>query len=132
MLKAYYIDSYYKIDDEDWQSCGKRGYAIRDDSAPQQRIELDKADWKTVYAVSLDGITVGETFFRHKPYIKVYCGWFDDSPRTLRPRDFKEFSYVNVYTEWSRCSLEWIMKNASAETAIQYMKERGMNVCPLK
>lgn len=26
MLKAYFVDSLYKIDDEDLQSCGKRGY----------------------------------------------------------------------------------------------------------
>lgn len=132
MLKAYFVNSFYKIDDEDWQSCGQNGYAIRDESEPAKKIKLDKADWNTVYVAQLDGIVPAETFFRHKPYIKVYRGWYCDNPRILRPGDFKEFSYADVYEEWSGCSLEWIMKHASAETAIQYMKERGMNVCPLQ
>ena len=132
MLKAYFIDSFYKIDDEEWQECGKRGYAVRDDSEPTKIVRRDKVDFNTAYAKPLDGIACERTLFRKRPYIKVYKGRFDENSRYLKPGDFKEFSYVDVFTEWNGCSLEWIMKHAPAERAIQYMKERGLSVCPLQ
>lgn len=132
MLKAYFIDSYYKIDDEKWQGCGKRGYIVRDDSEPIKLVRQDKVNFETAYAKPLDGIACEQTIFRKRPYIKVYHGWFDENPRCLKPGDFKEFSYMDVFTERNDCSLEWIMKHASADQTIQYMKERGMTVCPLQ
>lgn len=132
MLKVYFADSYYKVDGEEWGSCGKRGYVMRDDAQPDKQIYLDKAGWDAACAAELDGLVCGKTIFRKRPYLDVSRGWFDDHPRRFYWGDFKEFSYVVIYTEWTTCPLSWIMEKASAEQTIQYMKERGMTVCPMQ
>lgn len=132
MLKVYHVDSYYKIDDEDWSECGSRGYTIRDESEAVTRRLLDEANWDEVYGSMYDGVCSETTLFGKRPYISVYRGWMDDKSRRLYHDDFSRFSYEYRYTEWTGCPLEWIMKHASAEQTIQYMKERGMTVCPLQ
>lgn len=132
MLKVYRVDSYYKVDNEEWTRCGGTGYMIREETTDEVKIHLDKVAWGSVYEhAELKGIYIGETFFRHRPYIGVSHSWSDDGRRFYQ-EDFKEFSYMDVYTEWDACSLEWIVKHASAEQTIQYMKERGMSVCPMQ
>lgn len=131
MLKVYRVGSYYKVDDEELTRCGDTGYTIREELTEETEICLNKVPWETVREhPHLNGIVIGETLFRHRPYVEVYENW--DEGRRFYQSDFKEFSYVYVYTEWENCSLEWIMQHASADKAIQYMKERGMTVCPLQ
>lgn len=132
MLKVYRVGSYYKVDDDEWTRCGDTGYTIREETNDECKIHLDKVPWSYVYEhPELKGIYIGETFLRHRPYVEVSHGWLDEG-RRFYEGDFKEFSYMDIYTEWDTCSLEWIMKHASAEQTIQYMKERGMTVCPLQ
>lgn len=132
MLKVYHVDSYFKIDDEDWMKCGTRGHAIRDDSEPYTKRLLDEAQWDEIYGRMYDGVWSDTTLFRKRPYIYVSRGWEDDKVLRLFQGDFSRFSYEYRYAEWTGCPLEWIIKNASAEQTIQYMKERGMTVCPLQ
>ena len=132
MLKVYRVGSYYKVDGEEWTRCCDTGYMIREETTENGKIHLDKVPWSCVYEhPGLQGIHIGETFFRHRPYIEVSHSWSYDGRRFYQD-GFKEFSYMDVYTERDTCSLEWIMKHASAEQTIQYMKERGMTACPLQ
>lgn len=137
MLKVYTVQDYYKVDGEDWQKCGVGGTALRDDARPLAVTKLSDACFAEVYGKLLrgeayNGLYCGQTLCRHRPYIEVYTGWFCDNPRRFYAKDFQKLSYEYRYEEWPDCSLEWIMKHASAEQTIQYMKERGMTVCPLR
>ena len=131
MLKVYVVKSWYKVDDEQWKRGSRHGYMIREETTEEGKLHFHKASWDEVYDKSnLADIWVGQTLFRRRPYIEVHHGW-DDTRRFYRG-DFREFTYMDSYDEWKECSLEWIMKHASAEQAIQYMKERGMTVCPMQ
>ena len=134
MLKVYRVGTYFKIDGEEPTRIGRTGYRICEETDESGTMYLNKASWDEVYeniGVTANGVRTGTTLFRHRPYIEVFIGWPDD-PRRFYKGDFKEFTYLDVYTEWEECTLEWIMKHASAEQAIQYMKERGMTVCPMQ
>ena len=132
MLKAYMIDSYYKVDDEEWTECGRRGYGIFDDEEPRPQEVHHEVSWDEAYARSYDGMLCSETFFRHRQYIELWHQWQDENLRRFYRGGFEKFSYKFVYTEWKGCTLEWIMKHASADQIIQYMKERGMTACPMQ
>ena len=70
-------------------------------------------------------------FFRHRPYIEI------NTPHCLEyeryyAKDAHTISYKLIFREKKDVTLEWIMEHLSAEKAIQYFKERGMSICPIK
>lgn len=136
VLKGYHFTSFYKVDDEEWKECGYGGEALREDSDPEAEIKLDDASFEEVSDYlnkhCLSGVSSGETIFRHRRYFEAWNWPYDESRRRFYQGSFERFSYMRVFKEWPDCSLEWITKHATADQAIQYMKERGMNVCPLK
>jgi hypothetical protein len=44
---------------------------------------------------------------------------------------FNTLSYKTEAEEWTDVTLDWIIKNLSADECIQYLKERGMAACPI-
>ena len=131
MLKVYRFVPYYKVDNKEWARCGRVGYKICEETS-EEELCLQAMSWDEVYANAWpSGICIGETFFRHRPYIEVSCSYPDDCLRFYKG-DFQKFTYIKRYEEWSSCPLEWIMKHAPADLTIQYMKERGMAVCPVQ
>lgn len=49
----------------------------------------------------------------------------------LRPERLRLRVTNQKHEEMEYVTLEWIMRHLKAEQAIQYFKERGMNVCPI-
>lgn len=132
MLKVYVVESYYRVDDEAWERCSRTRHLVHEETTGEGKVYYDKASWDEVYERNrLADVWTGRSLIRRRPYIEVSRGWPNDSRRFYKG-DFKEFSYMDVYTEWKTCPLEWIMKHASADQTIQYMKERGMTVCPMQ
>ena len=67
--------------------------------------------------------------WRKRPYIII-----DDWPQ-LSDRIYLDKHHVQFKTEWSvmsQLTINEIMKNATAQDAIEYFKERGMFLCPLE
>lgn len=139
MLKIYTVSQQFKIDDKDWQECGERGWVCREESSvAPETIRANCVDWHEMARLIetspygwFDGLVTDKTFFRKRPYIRAFrCGWHDEAWQFF-PKDFKTISYRVLYEERSYVSMEWIFEHLSADKAIQYFKERGMNVCPI-
>lgn len=71
------------------------------------------------------------TYFRHRPYICLIGAWFAESVN-LYQKDFTSLSIRRISEEDKGVTLEWIMEHLSAEKTIQYLKERGLNICPIR
>lgn len=131
MLKVYTVKSFVSIDDGEWQKVGTNGHLVADDATIDcQKIFFKNITfnqcWKLLDSSSFDGIYKDYTLFRRKPciYVKGHNGW-------IGYKSFNSISYKYVYEEDHYASLDWIMKHCSAEQCIQYLKDRGMTVCPM-
>ena len=131
MLKIYNVYAYISIDGADWRKVNCYRYIITDKELETELI-LDNASFDEVRAYLsqhlLPGIYNEETWFRHKPLLSVsYSNAWD----AVLYRRFNTLSYKAVYEEKKDVSMQWIMENASADQAIQYLKERGITTCPM-
>lgn len=135
MLKIYDMKSFFRLDQQDWQEARSSGWFCKDDSEVQsERVIINDVSWNKVYdalnEIPCDPLFTGRTLFRKRPYIDIAMSWPGDSVRVF-PQDCKTFSYKVESIERKYMSLEWIMKNLSADKAIQYLKERGITTCPI-
>lgn len=136
MLKIYDVQSMFQLNNQgEWKSCGYDGYTCKDDNEVQQeRIVFNNFSWNQVRDFlktnHLDGFYNDTTYFRKRPFISISYSWeisrlelFEDSVDTI--------SYKHVYTERKDVTLDWIVKHCSADKAITYLKQRGINTCPI-
>ena len=131
MLKVYNVHDYISIDGAKWREIGFTGYIITDKELSEIVI-LDHVtfDETREYLDSnwIDGMRNQETFWRRKPIIEVR---YQDAWDWVDYRRFNILSYKRKYKEWKDVSMEWLMKHASADQLIQYLKERGITACPM-
>ena len=130
MLKVYSMTDYVSVDGKDWAEVGwDGGYCMRDDM-PEEVVGFENLSFDECYALLKDrdfyGISRDVTLFRNRPQITVSY-WPDDKWYTR----FNTISYKTVYKEASWMSLNDILKKFPAEKCIQYLKERGLAVCPM-
>lgn len=136
MLKIYKVYNYISVDGADWRQV-IRGW-LADIECKTSHIDLGMEymmhrlsfDEARAYLNNhkFDGIWNDTTFLKKKPTICVrYCDVWDD----VVYKHFDTISYKTEYVEWKDVSLEWILKNLPADTAIQYLKERGITTCPM-
>ena len=130
MLKVYDVTKLVSIDGAAWYEIGG-GYKVANEK-PENNLILYNASFDEVrdYLSNnhLAGIWNDNTFFLKKPTIKIQSRYGWDS---VEYRRFKTLSYQIKYKEWTNVSLDWIIKNLSADECIQYLKERGMTTCPI-
>lgn len=130
MLKVYKVKSYVSINGEEWQHVGVDGRTVRDDNLTE-KIFFENFTFNQCYEYlkekGLDGIWRSETFFRKRPMLYIGEWLYEAKSYT----SFDTISYKYVYEEWKNVPLDWIMKHASADQCIQYLKERGMTACPI-
>lgn len=138
MLKIYDVRSVFQINRQKWDVCGTPGWICKDESeVGEEVIILDKMPfYHTFKAIAAnpsdyDGMFTGQTPFRHRPYIEI-GGLFRSDYVRYYAKDAHTISYKLVFREKKNVTLEWIMEHLSAEKAIQYFKERGMSICPIK
>lgn len=128
MLKVYIVRNYVSVDGGKWYEVGNAGNTMFDDSEPKEVIINNGSfdEWyKYLQENRLDGIYCDKTFFKKKPCIITH-EWSYDSYEKYT--NFNTLSYKIVYKEWENVSLDYIMRNFSADKCIQYLKERG---CPM-
>ena len=130
MLKVYKVHDYVSIDGAKWRQVGY-GYRIAEEK-PENNLVLYEASFDNAREYlsnnKLDGVWNDSTFLFRNPTIVVD---YDDAWESVEYRKFKNISYQTIFTEWTSVTLEWIVQNLPADECIQYLKERGMTVCPI-
>ena len=130
MLKIYY--SYYavSVDNEPYKRLRINGYTMRDDSLPTEELIINNAPFEKIYSMESEdlpfGINCYETTFLKKPIVEVYYNC-----AATKYKHFDTLSYKRVYEEMNYLSLAEIFKRFPAEKCIQYLKEHGLNTCPI-
>jgi crotonobetainyl-CoA:carnitine CoA-transferase CaiB-like acyl-CoA transferase len=131
MLKVYNVHDRISIDGAKWREIGLTGYIITDKELSEIVI-LDHATFAETREYLdnnwIDGMRNQETFWRRKPIIEIR---YQDAWDWVDYRRFNTLSYKRKYKEWKDVSMEWLMKHASADQFIQYLKERGITACPM-
>ena len=129
MLKVYNIHSYVSINGAEWVKVGQSGYTMTDTS-PTEHIILENVGFSECYNYLkehiLEGIYIDNTIF-NKPQMCIHYDIFDNRYY----KKFNNISYKKVYSERKDVSLVYIMEHFPAEKCIQYLKERGVNTCPI-
>lgn len=130
MLKIYDVRDYVSIDGTEWRTVGG-GYKITDEEC-ENLLVLDNASFEETRDFlsngALHGVWNDSTYFRHKPIIVVhYSGAWD----VVKYRRFNTMSYKIKYIERKDVSFEWLTNHLTADQFIQYLKERGINTCPM-
>lgn len=130
MLKVYTQHFYVSINGKDWEQLWPYAEGMEDDSEMEVGTTITEFTFaEAVEALKKDdypGLKLGYTFFRKKPYIFVN-GWHE---KYLGKNDTLRYK---IETEiYEGVSLNYIMKRFPAEDCIKYMKERGLNTCPME
>lgn len=131
MLKIYTRKLLISVDQEPEWLLYRGGLAMRDDSLPATELIYDNMSFSDLYNLESDplyyGLSRGTTLFRKRPYISIHY----DFEVVKRYYDFKSLTLKRVFTEWEHCTLSEILKTFPAEQCIQYLKEHGLNTCPI-
>ena len=137
MLKIYKTRSLFQVNHQKWETCGSGGYCCKYESEVEKELVLlDRCSFAEATLKILDkqsrfdGVYAGMTLFLHRPFIEV-GGFYRSEYTRLFAKNVHTFSYKVIFEEMEHVTLEWIMQHLSAEQAIQYFKEHGMNVCPI-
>ena len=138
MLKIYRVYNYVSIDGGKWRRVVNgwlkpTEYKVSDKPLETQHILCD-VPFDKVYDYRhnnrLDGILDSSSCWYNK-IIPVICVRYEDAWDDVRYRRFNTMSYKIVYEEWKDVTLQWIIEHLSADQCIQYLKDRGMNTCPI-
>lgn len=130
MLKIYCVKKYVSIDNDEWKKFGCNAYRMSNDSSSEKIIFKHKSFdecFKFLESHYINGLSRSESIFRHKPLINVYYSF---NSTEISYKCFNTISCKETYTEIDM-TFDDIMKTFSAEQTIEYIKERGLNVCPV-
>lgn len=109
-----------------------------------KNIYSDKNEGTEIKVLSLDEVfdkfhygTVSSKLFSR--YLRVPVGekfcemWVDDGHSIyIHKNNFVSFKIITAYkTETSNRTLEYLMRSLSADEMIEYLKDNGLNVCPI-
>ena len=136
MLKVYKVHNYVSIDGAPWREVVWSWFGPIECKTTDKELNgenmLCHTSFDEAYAYlknsPLDGLYASETFWRCKPRIGIR---YRDTCDIVYYNHFDTISYNIIYEEWKDVSLEWIVKNLSADECIQYLKERGITTCPM-
>ena len=124
----------YQINNGEWNSFGYTGWSCQEESeVVKSHMILINANFEKAFNYFYDNpdcnIISNYTFILQKPYIVLY-GY--SAPKKLFKKDFLSISIKVIQEEAKNITLEWVMRHLSADKAIQFLKERGMAICPEK
>ena len=80
--------------------------------------------WFNKWLNGVSGLQTGEKFRQF---------WVDGNIGvSVHKNNFVSFKIITTYkNDTSKYSLEYLMKNLSADEMIEYLKDNGLNVCPI-
>lgn len=138
MLKVYKVYNYISIDGTAWRRVVRSWMRpterkISDKPLETQHILCDASfdeAYHYLHNHRVDGAYDSSNYCIGKitPIIRVR---YKDAHDDVNYRRFDTMSYKIEYEEWKDVTLKWIMENLPADTAIQYLKERGITTCPM-
>lgn len=136
MLKIYKTYLQYQIDGGCWEQFGYSGWLCEEESNVEaSKAIIENTNFKQAFEhfenSTIHGVVACRTYFRHRPYICLIGAGFAE-PTNLYQNDFTSLSIRKITEENKDVTLEWIIEHLSAEKTIQYLKERGLNICPIK
>ena len=125
MLKAYLVKTYIAVNDKPKREVGY-GYGLTEEELP--RVVTTSWSFQDCLEKKLptSSITHGTTLFRKRPYVEIEYSWdWHD-----RYYNFDSLTIERHYEPYD-ITLNELFKEYSADESIQYLKERGMAVCPI-
>lgn len=135
MLKIYDPIYYISIDGGPWERLEDlfdTNWFVTDEDLPETEILLDDVSFQEAYDYLHDnyisGARIHRTFFKDKPQLSLL--YFN----TIDRKNIKKcegFSLCAKNRPRKNVTLDWILKHLEADQAIQYFKERGMEICPI-
>lgn len=136
MLKIYKTYLQYQTDGGTWERFGYSGWVCEEESNVEaSKAIIENENFNQAFEhfenYPIHSVIACRTYFRHRPYICLIGAGFAE-PTNLYQEDFTSLSIRKITEENQYVTLEWIMKHLSAEKTIQYLKERGMTICPTK
>lgn len=126
MLKAYKVSTYISVNNEPKCEVFGIGHGLTEDEL--SRVVTTTYSFKDCFEKKLPtpAIKTGITSFRKRPYVEVEYSWSEVD----RYYNF-DFITVERHYEPYNITLDELFKDYSADKSIQYLKERGMNTCPI-
>lgn len=132
MLKAFSFEIFIKIDDEEWDDTFLGGWDLYEEEpiSKEETFSFDEL-WKIKEEFSpsyLDFLKADTTLFRGRRYFKYACF------REMRDYFIAEekVSSIKILRKYrpKNPTMKEIFDHCDAGKAIQYFKERGLNICP--
>lgn len=114
---------------------GKNIYSDKNEGTEVEELSLDEvydrfhyatvsSGWFNKWITGVSGLQTGEKF---REFWTV-----DGFGVSVHKNNFVSFKIVKTYkNDTSNHSLEYLMKNLSADEMIEYLKDNGLNVCPM-
>lgn len=133
MLQPYEYVVEVKFNNEDWVDTQYNNWNLKDEIPPAEEMIVENCSFDEFYEYlthnTLSGFTSGVNFFKRK-YI-IFNPLFRLEPDIFYSKDIKSIS-IRRRNYKIPVTLEDIFKYCNAEKTIQYLKERGLNICPFK
>ena len=133
MLKIYDPIYSVSIDGGPWKRLEDpldTNWFATDEDLPETELLLDDVSFQEAYDYLRDtyisGARTCRTVFKGKPQLSLL--YFNASDRKYIKK-CKGFSLRAENKFRENVTLDWILKHLEADQAIQYLKERGMEVC---
>lgn len=126
MLKAYKVRTYITIDDKPKKELFRIGYGLADMELPNVVTTICSFQDCFEKEFPTRAIKTDTTFFRKRPYVEIEYAW----DQVDRYYNFDSITIERHYEPYE-VSLDELFKDYSADECIQYLKERGMTVCPI-
>lgn len=139
MLKIYNSYYMYQLGHGKWKRFGYTGWFCKEESeVVRSKTVLENASFEQAFERfeknPSHNIFSSRTFILRRPYLHLHRDVMElfSKPTDLFKKDFFSISIIEINEEKNGVTLEWIMEHLSADKAIQFLKERGMAVCPIK
>ncbi len=134
MLHAYEWNLEILWEDcDEWEDTGYSGLTLEEEKTSKQDIVLKNANFDDVIRymkrTSISCFHVDYTLFKHEPFIRYYRRYYMQEDEKLFKNDIKNISIRMIYQK-KKITLQELFEEFPAEQAIQYIKERGLSVCP--
>ena len=126
MLKGYKVQTYIAVNGKPKKGVWNYGYGLTEEEVP--RVVTTSWSFQDCLEQKLptSSVTHDTTLFRKRPYVEIEYSW-DDCDRYY---NFDSLIIERHYEPYD-ITLNELFKEYSADESIQYLKERGMGVCPI-
>ena len=135
MLKIYDPIYYISIDGGPWERLEDlfdTNWLVTDKDLPETELLLDDVSFQEAYDYLrnkyISGARTCKTFIKGRPQLSLL--YFNTIDRKYIKK-CEGFSLCAKNRLRENVTLDWLLKHLKADQAIQYLKERGMEICPI-